>query len=403
MEDKRVSSSFLRRSQQKDARIGTSRTSHSPDAVKPRAPRKLRHADTGSTWLLTESPQEAAVAPAFPHFTTRRPAGLPGAPRLAVQIGGGPAPAAGAAPPGAGQAEGSGGPRRGRSCVSLLPGRRQLGSTVGLAGAGWRRAEQGDWGHGWLRLSAARAEPCSAALLGGTARLQQQPRPPSPRGRRAPAAAEAPLCPEQPRWQRAQHAHTGRTAHQSEQRFSQAVRGQFGTGVCQTQDVPPAQRVTVTRGARCWQRPAQLQPRTEQCAQRAGEAGSQRPLDTAGGARRVAPGRAAEPCRGAARCPRRGMAARPVPRPDAPSGGNPHRAGGNGTSPGRRRMAKRSGTPPATQPQGSARGAPGRNAGTGEGPEPRSPSPRQRPGAARHFRPQHGPRPGGSGGGSGSG
>lgn len=178
-----------------------------PVTVGPRSPRKLRHADTGSTRRLMENPQEAAVAAAFPHrhFTTPPPAGLPGA---APALPSSAAPPAAAAPPGAGQAGGSGGARRGRSCLSLPPGRREPGTS---AGAYWSRLAAG---------RAGRLGPRPAPAVGSKGGQRR-----SCTASAAAAATEPPLRPEQPRWQRAQRRPTGRTVHQSEQRFSPAVRG----------------------------------------------------------------------------------------------------------------------------------------------------------------------------------
>lgn len=178
---------------------------------------------------LRKPPYEAAVAAAFPHrhVTTPVPPGFPGAPPAPLcSTAEGPASPAAATPPGAGQAEGYGGHVAERELFVLAAW--EAGSQApapGLGRAGWQRAEQEDWGQGWLRLSGASGTARSAALQGGTARLRQQPRPPNPRS--APGS-------------RAGSGHSTDTPAllgTKRAAVSQALPGKFGTGICQTPDV----------------------------------------------------------------------------------------------------------------------------------------------------------------------
>lgn len=199
------------------------------DTVKPRTPRKLRHADTGSTRLLTEnllrSSRGRSLSPQTRHHT--RATGVPrSSPSPALQHGEGLASPAAATPPGAGQAEGYGDTRLRGSYLSLLPGRRgarhQHWGLVGPAGSeqSWKTGARAGFGcreqsgmacsarcreelHGFSSSHGllAPALPRAAALAAGTAQTHQ------------------PYC------------------APSEQRFSQALPGKFGTGICQTPDV----------------------------------------------------------------------------------------------------------------------------------------------------------------------
>lgn len=154
------------------------------------------------------------MPPAFPHFTAPVPAGFPGAlPALPC------------------------------STAEVLPHRQQrcplperlLGAERGLVRLP---------GSGQSRRTGARAvgsrggrPACSAALQRRTARRQQHHR--------------APLCPEQPRWQRAQHTQTSPTAHQGEQRFSQAGRGNSAQEFARRRTFPRLSESRVTMSPRC--------------------------------------------------------------------------------------------------------------------------------------------------------
>lgn len=125
-----------------------------------------------------------------------------------------------------------------RSYWPLLPGRprvrQQHWGLVRLAGR--QRAGQEDWSQGWLRLSGAKADEqpalprCREELHGFS----------SSHGHRAL------LCPEQPRWQRAQH-----TTHppaplctKARSGFLRLCGGNSAQQCARRRTFPPAQRVT---------------------------------------------------------------------------------------------------------------------------------------------------------------
>lgn len=202
-----------------DVRPGTSRTSRPPTPRDRAVSGKLRPADTRSTRLLMENPQEEAVAPAFPHrhFTTPTPGGLPGAaPAL-------PSSTAEVLPRHSSRASRRW-PGRGlrghaaRQELSVLAARGLLEPT----GTGQSRDTGATAGSGCREQGRTAQE--------GAARLQQRPRRPSPAPPRAAALAAGTA--QTPR---------ARCAPKLAAVFS-GYGGQFGTGIC---------RGTLPRSASC--------------------------------------------------------------------------------------------------------------------------------------------------------
>lgn len=197
---------------------------------------------------LRKTPYEAAAAPAFPHsrFTTPSPAGLPGALLCSTEVVV---------------------PHRQQPHLLVLAWPRAAERTtvqelfvravaLGLGGAGWLA------GSGQSRKTGARAgsgcreerqAACSAALQGGTARLQQQPRPSRPRS--APSS----------------HAGSGHSTNppaplrtKASRGFIRLCGGNSAQEFVRRRTFPPAQRVTgdpEPSVSQPW--PAQIQPRTE--------------------------------------------------------------------------------------------------------------------------------------------
>lgn len=217
------------------------------DTMKPRSPRKLRHADTGSTRQLTENPLRSSRGPSLspqPLYYTLA-SGTPRSP--AVQHGGGRALPAAATPPGAGLAEGCGA----HDCAGAVrPGSSTGARWGGLAGSGQSRKTGARAGSGCRE---ERQAACSAALQGGTARLQQQPRPSRPRS--APSS----------------HAGSGHSTNppaplrtKASRGFIRLCGGNSAQEFVRRRTFPPAQRVTgdpEPSVSQPW--PAQIQPRTE--------------------------------------------------------------------------------------------------------------------------------------------
>lgn len=193
------------------------------DTVKPRSPQKLRHADTGSTPLLTENPRRSSRGPSLSPPTLHRThaSGMPrSSASRALQLREGSRLT--------GSSPGPRGPRcRAGAVCPCCPGGGDPGSSIGAPGAGWHRAEQEDRGQGWLRLSGAKRD---GLLLTGSRSCCRE----ELRGFSSSHGRPAPVLPRADPRQRTQHEPL---CAPSERRFSQAVRGEFGTGMCQTQDV----------------------------------------------------------------------------------------------------------------------------------------------------------------------
>lgn len=217
--------------------------------MKPRSPRKLRRADTGSTRHLTENPLRSSRGPSLSQQPLYYPlaSGTPrSSPSPAVQHGGCRAPPAAATAPGAGQAEGYG--------------------ARGCAGAVCPSSSTGAW---WDWLAAGRAGRLGLGLAPAVGRKGRRPALPRCREElHGFSSSHGHLSPRSAPSSRAGSGHsTDPPAPLRTEASSGFIRLRGGNSAqefIRRRTFPPAQRVTgdpEPSVSHKW--PAQIQPRTE--------------------------------------------------------------------------------------------------------------------------------------------